>query len=217
METCRDAPTASPLLGLAPELRNAICEQVILDELKVARVGTDGNLVNKPGLLAACRQLRVEALPVYLDLAPAKAECLTVDITDFDFTPLIFYLDTLSNEQRRAMAEKHNLRIVMTLTSDCERAGWPGARRWITYYADNLAGFDITGTRTENNAYAWVVENYNKCIGKTLEMVVDNMDHKFELMHSSDSSTDIKDVIDKEWEALYNGMDEYIYDLGKDD
>ncbi|KAK4896140.1 hypothetical protein LTR27_005997 [Elasticomyces elasticus] len=217
MTTSHEAPTVSPLMRLAAELRNSICELAILDELQTAHVGPDGNLVKKPGLLAVCRQLRQKTLPVHLDLAPGNAGCMSVNITNFDFAPVITYLDTLSSEQRGAVAEKHNLRIVIKLTQDCERAGWTGVRRWITYHVDNLAGFDITGTTTENNAYAWVVDYSYTWTGQALDRVLDNMDDKFELMHSSDSSTDIKDVIEKEWGALYDGCYEYIYDLGKHD
>ncbi|KAK5739564.1 hypothetical protein LTR17_005253 [Elasticomyces elasticus] len=170
--------------SLAAELRSSICELVILDERQTARVGPNGNLIKKPALLAVCHQLRQETLPVYLDLAPGNAECMSVNITNFDFAPVITYLDTLSSEQRGAVAEKHNLRIVIKLTQDCERAGWPGVRRWITYHVDNLAGFDLTGTTTENNAYAWVVDYSYTWTGQALERALDNMDDKFELMHS---------------------------------
>ncbi|KAK5714181.1 hypothetical protein LTR15_011089 [Elasticomyces elasticus] len=153
MATEDEPPTASPFMRLAPELRNAICEQVILEELEVVRIGARGHLVDKPDLLAVCRQLRQEALPVYLELAPTHAEELIVNIHDFDFTPLITYLDCISAEQWNIVADVGNLWIDMTASDGFKNNDVSAIRRWTRYCSTRLASTVITIPDRTESAY----------------------------------------------------------------
>ncbi|KAK4923988.1 hypothetical protein LTR49_008933 [Elasticomyces elasticus] len=153
MATEDEPPTASPLMRLARELRNAICEQVILEELEVVRIGARGHLVDKPDLLAVCRQLRQEALPVYLELAPTHAEELIVNIHDFDFTPLITYLDCISAEQWNIVADVGNLWIDMTVSDGFKNNDVSAIRRWTRYCSTRLASTVITNSDRTESAY----------------------------------------------------------------
>ncbi|KAK4952579.1 hypothetical protein LTR10_009385 [Elasticomyces elasticus] len=153
MATEDDLPTASPLMRLSAELRNIICELVILKELRIARIGPNGHLIKKPGLLATCRQLRRETLPVYQDLAPTAAERLTVTVRDLNFMPLITYLHTISAEHRMGMSEKRNLRIELRLSPSFSGKNLAGVRRWTQYCGTTLVTTMITRSDTDESAY----------------------------------------------------------------
>ncbi|KAK5746825.1 hypothetical protein LTR17_000455 [Elasticomyces elasticus] len=147
---------APSILTVAAELRNAICELVILDDLHKhpsMHVGASGHFTNQPALLAVCQQLRQEALPVYLNHAPRTAKDLSVTVHNFDFSALMTYLDSLDAGQRAALAANRSLRVKISLPATHEQCNWAGVRQWTQYCGSKPAIVGITGTTSINNAY----------------------------------------------------------------
>ncbi|KAK5683550.1 ferrochelatase hem15 [Elasticomyces elasticus] len=194
MATEDDLPTASPLMSLAPELRNMICEQVILEELEVARIGARGHLVDKPDLLAVCRQLRQEALPVYLELAPTHAEELIVNVREFDFTPLITYLDCISAEQWKIVADAGNLWIDMTVSDEFKKNDVSGIRRWTRYCSTRLASTVITQSDRIESAYNFAGDGMAQTSSfmRTLEKNASN----------TCLTAELREAESREWESI---------------
>ncbi|KAK5740122.1 hypothetical protein LTR17_004834 [Elasticomyces elasticus] len=86
------APEPPSLMTIAPELRNAICELYLLNEIKEVHVSRSGAIANQPGLLT--------------DLAPKLASRIVVRVHNFDFKPVMKFLDdldVLDAEQRASV------------------------------------------------------------------------------------------------------------------
>ncbi|KAK5679295.1 hypothetical protein LTS10_008110 [Elasticomyces elasticus] len=115
------------LMTIAPELRNAICEIYLLNEIKDVRLTKTGAIVNQPGLLAVCRQLRAETLPVFQDLAPKFAQNIVIKVHNFDFTSLMSFINALDTEQEKAVRKNGNFLLTLELDEekvlDIDQAG----------------------------------------------------------------------------------------------
>ncbi|KAK4892903.1 hypothetical protein LTR27_008631 [Elasticomyces elasticus] len=111
-------PAPPSLMTLAPELRNAICERYLLNEIKEVQITNSGAIVNQPGLLAVCRQLRAETLPVFQDLAPKFAQNIVIKVHNFDFSTVIAFLDALDAEQRAAVHKNNSLLLKLSLDEE---------------------------------------------------------------------------------------------------
>ncbi|KAK3634364.1 hypothetical protein LTR56_007349 [Elasticomyces elasticus] len=112
-------PSDTPsLMTIAPELRNAICELYLLNEIKEVHITKSGAIVDQPGLLAVCRQLRAESLPVFQDLAPKFAKSIIIEVHNFDFTGLISFINALDTEQAKAVHKNRNLLFTLGLDQE---------------------------------------------------------------------------------------------------
>ncbi|TKA66887.1 hypothetical protein B0A55_08181 [Friedmanniomyces simplex] len=150
---------APSLLSLPPELRYAIYHVVISEDTPPFEIGAAGHILNQPGLLAVCRQIRHEALPIHQNYVPTAVASISVNILGFDFAALMSYIDTLSPEQREAVASNGSLSIKLTLSDDHEqRHAWQNLGRWLRYCGTELATriISTTGPTPKDSAYRFV-------------------------------------------------------------
>ncbi|KAK5739565.1 hypothetical protein LTR17_005254 [Elasticomyces elasticus] len=157
---------ASPLLRLAAELRNTIYELVIA-QTKIIEPRTNGRFTNKPGLLGVCRQIRLEALPIFLHLAPLVARSV-FEICDFDFRPVMAYIDTLNDTQRTALGRRRKLLIKIALTCEAPSSyeyafhykyafkNWESLRPWLRYCSTILLPYLDAESTAREGSYEFV-------------------------------------------------------------
>ncbi|KAK5683664.1 hypothetical protein LTS10_005198 [Elasticomyces elasticus] len=163
-------------MTIAPELRNSIYELVLL-AVQTVRIGAGGRLTNQPGLLATCRQVRGEALPIFTYLAPMVALC-KVNVHNLDFTQLIAFADGLDAELRKAIRREGRVRVMLSLDEDFSVDLRPAAeanlRIWLQYCGDNelfwhrhAANYDCTRAHLDG---VWWIEELRE------QYLVDNQD-----------------------------------------
>ncbi|KAK3640953.1 hypothetical protein LTR56_011603 [Elasticomyces elasticus] len=158
----------SPLLRLAGELRNTIYELVVA-QTKIIEPRSGGRFANKPGLLAACHQIRLEALPIFLHLAPLIARSV-FEIRNFDFRKVMTYIDTLDNAQCTALGHRRMLVIKVTIDTKDEAKTEKGRRRWLQYCSTKLAGHLDTSNYARQQSYIFsgAIPEYVERIGYKL-------------------------------------------------
>ncbi|KAK3656994.1 hypothetical protein LTR22_009495 [Elasticomyces elasticus] len=126
-------------MTIAPELRNSIYKFVLLGVQEVT-IDAGGRLKNQPGLLATCRQVRGEALPIFTYFAPTVALC-KVNVQNLDFTQLIAFADGLNSELRKAIGREGRVRVMLSLDEDFDMyaraAAEANLRTWLQYCGDN--------------------------------------------------------------------------------
>ncbi|KAK5732013.1 hypothetical protein LTR17_010849 [Elasticomyces elasticus] len=102
-------PEQPSLMTIAPELRNAICEFYLLNEVKEVQLARSGAIANHPGLLKVCQQLRREMLPMFQDMALKLTSRIVATVHNFDFKHVMIFLDSLDvlDADHRAAVQLH--------------------------------------------------------------------------------------------------------------
>ncbi|KAK4927515.1 hypothetical protein LTR49_005655 [Elasticomyces elasticus] len=157
------------LMTITPELRNAICELYLLNEINEVRIAPSGAIVNQPGLLAVCRQLRTETLPVFQDMAPNQS--IVIKVHNFDFTGLISFINALDVEQENTVHKNGNLLITLDLdeekTLDVAQAV-DGLLVWKAHCDAKLRGptpSNDAGGRIAQAEYCKEARKHVQCVG----------------------------------------------------
>ncbi|KAK5124685.1 hypothetical protein LTR85_001398 [Meristemomyces frigidus] len=123
----------SPLLALPGELRNAIYEEAFRTFTAVEIV-SGGHGKDEPGLLTVSRQVRDEALPIFLHNVFIIPGTITSRVHTFDFTDFIaFFTEAVKTEVVKHRLEQTQTRkyINLQLTLDDDwRVGKEGLNTW---------------------------------------------------------------------------------------
>ncbi|KAK4896141.1 hypothetical protein LTR27_005998 [Elasticomyces elasticus] len=159
---------ASPLLRLAAELQNTIYE-IVIAQTEIIEPRIAGRFTNKPGLLAACHQIRLEALPIFLHLAPLIARSV-FEIRNFDFRKVMTYIDTLNNAQCTALGRRRMLVVKVTFDTENSAKTEKGLKRWLQYCSTKLAGHLDTSNYARQQSYIFsgAIPEYVERIGYRL-------------------------------------------------
>ena len=88
------------LLDLPAELRNSIYEKVAEERPAWVRKISRGNLSCLSALRSANRQVRRE----FLAVLPQFAECIVVEVSNWDFAHFVTFLNTLSDQEHTSLS-----------------------------------------------------------------------------------------------------------------
>jgi len=139
-------------MNLSAELRNNICGLVLTDSVQDIWIGSSSHIIDQPGLLAVCRQLREETQLVFYHLVHIAAERITISIHNFDFAPLMTYLDRLSAQERKEFGIRSELSIRLTLGRDIHSYTTSVVKdlaRWLQYCSTKAVGWVDKGAKIQ--------------------------------------------------------------------
>ncbi|KAK5695324.1 hypothetical protein LTR97_008830 [Elasticomyces elasticus] len=159
---------APSLTTIAPELRNSIFELALRDTDGEVEIASSGRPMKQPGLLAVCHQVRSETLPMLQHLAAKSAQRIIVRIDDFDFSPAMAYINSLSQEQRALIGNNASLKLKLMVDDSKEfnSVMAEGALQWAEYGAISLKGQLAAHVTSSAAAYEFNhhVSGHTSCI-----------------------------------------------------
>ena len=148
---CKDEEPSRTLdhasfLGLPPELRNQIYEQLALDtHLSLTPPKSRKRGADPIGLLLACQQTYHEYRPVLLSLASMQ-----IYVSDYNFGNVIRVLERLAERDVNILLTNQNLWIVLRLAHVPSREDRKSLRAWHDYRSGDVQPYFKLGSKNAN-------------------------------------------------------------------
>ncbi|KAK0858291.1 ferrochelatase hem15 [Friedmanniomyces endolithicus] len=126
-------PSAASLLGLPPELRNAIYECLARDTTLTLALKPRRSKRPHPicGLLLASKQIYGEFRPLLV--ASAR---ISIPIADFDFGTVIRAVEAISQDDLRALAANRRFYLTLFMAHAPKQTDLEGLAAWLGYRAE---------------------------------------------------------------------------------